>query len=65
MAKIRLKLKDLTPAVTAGIQSIKCECGWEGCWLKPEETDKMIGEIFSHLVEEHQIRLPTFTSVLH
>jgi hypothetical protein len=52
---------DPLPAFVAGIQTVKCEeCGWEGVWALPEETQSLIASIFEHL-QQHGITLPTFT----
>ncbi len=58
-------LTELVPRVTAGIRSIRCECGWESVFLVPEEQDTMIVAMFEHLTKTHEVVLPKFSYVNH
>lgn len=52
---------DPVPSFVAGPQAIRCdECGWEGIWILPEETNQVIGSLFEH-IQQHGIILPKFS----
>ena len=49
----------------AGIQSTACECGWECVFVIPEEHERQINAIMTHLREAHRKNLPQFTVTTH
>lgn len=53
------------PKVTAGIQTMSCECGWSMSFVVPEELMYLTAFVMAHLIEHHEIKLPIFTVEAH
>jgi hypothetical protein len=49
---------------TAGIESIRCACGWEIVYVNPEEMELMLGSLLRHL-REHPEGQPQLTVETH
>lgn len=53
------------PAVIGGVMTVKCECGWEACFIQPEEHIWMMTIVFQHLQEKHEVVIPTICCYWH
>jgi hypothetical protein len=53
------------PTATAGVMSVKCECGWEVVLIQPEENIFMLNLLFAHLLVAHHLNLPLITCFWH
>lgn len=56
---------DPVPGITAGVMSVKCECGWEVVVIHPEESIAVMQMVFFHITQVHQIELPTICFFWH
>lgn len=61
MRKVEL---DPVPTICAGIETIRCECGYETTVIVPEETHVLICKIVEH-IQQHGIQVPQFTVEMH
>ena len=52
--------RDPVPTAAAGIKSFKCKCGWEAVFICPEEDEKQLVSILTHLVNQHGLDVPEF-----
>jgi len=55
---------DAVPQTTAGIQTVKCMCGWESVVICPEENTTLIIKILEH-IGQHGISIPKFIIETH
>ena len=55
----KTQLDDL-PQICAGIQSVRCVCGWETVTIVPEENVNMLVKILEH-IQQHGVVIPQFT----
>jgi len=53
------QLDDL-PQIYAGVQTIRCACGWETLSIVPEENVNMLVKILEH-IQQHGVVIPQFT----
>lgn len=47
------------------VQSVACECGWERCYVLPEESTKKYVDLLLHYVDVHGLKLPNTTVTTH
>lgn len=60
----RIKYDDV-PQVIAGVMTVKCECGWEVCFIQPEEHIVLMNIVFKHLQEVHRVIFPVLCCYWH
>ena len=45
--------------------TVKCECGWEGVFLMPEESIRLMTLVFQHFKDAHKIDFPQVCCYWH
>ena len=51
---------DALPQICAGVQTVRCVCGWETLAIVPEENVNMLVKILEH-IQQHGVVIPQFT----
>lgn len=60
-----IKLEDYEPPLaTAGVETIRCECGWETTHIIPEEHHAQLIAVIKHL-QFHDPNIKTFRLLMH
>lgn len=55
---------DSMPAIVAGIETVKCQCGWESALIMPEENHLLTIKVLEH-IQQHGIDIPQFNIQMH
>lgn len=45
--------------------TVKCECGWECCFIQPEEHIVLMNIVFQHLQQAHHVVFPVLCCYWH
>jgi hypothetical protein len=55
---------DPVPLIIAGIETVRCECGYETTVIMPEEYRMLAVKLLEH-IQQHGIAIPQFTMEIH
>lgn len=56
---------DIFPTALAGVITTYCECGWEIVSIMPEENDRRLALILMHLIQCHDLKMPSINFYAH
>lgn len=65
MGRPRVLPDHVFPDGFAGVVTTSCECGWEIVSVVPEENDRRMSLILIHLIQAHDLKMPTIQYYAH